>query len=584
MMKKLAPWFLGLVLILAVVARVWQLDRVPDGFTGDEAAFGYLAWAIGEEGMDEYGNRFPLYFESIGDYKYPAYVYLSVPVVKLLGLNVFSTRLLSALAGVGMVWVLFLIVKELFGDKWLAVVSAGMLAISPWHVSFSRGAYEANLGVFLAVVTVWLWLRWLRGGRLSWWEWVGMGLGFGGTMFSYSAIRLFLALFLVVMAVVWKAQNSKAGLKSVIVAGGLVLVTLGLSLSFGSQARAKGLLLLPAVTDRARLFDNIREDGMARGMPLLLTRAFHNKAINYGSQLFDKYISHFDPGFLFVEGDLRPYYKSPSYGLLYAVELPLVLLGLVYLVKKHPGWVWLTVGWVLLAAVPSTITVEERNAVRFLVATPMFALFSAAGILWLIGELKKLKVGVVISGAGIGLVLGWSAIGFGHDQVVHRAYHQPWFRDWGVREMVEKVVERADEYERVVMAGDPYIFFLYFNRVLPSEFLAEAEMAIKEEGQWKRVKAWKNISFGMPVNCPKVGKLDVLYVCKGVEVPINSRVLEVIYYKDGIPAFTFLEFIPLSEVERPKPKLPAMLNYMVEADQRNDGLIPEEESIMYQVL
>jgi 4-amino-4-deoxy-L-arabinose transferase-like glycosyltransferase len=577
MTKKLTFWILGLILVLAAGVRVWQLDKIPDGFDGDEAALGYLAWSIGEEGTDEYGNKVPLYFESIGDYKYPAYIYLTVPIVKLLGLKIASARLLSALAGVGIVGMLFLVIKEMFDSREWALVAAGIATISPWLITYSRGAYEANLGVFLAMVVIWGWIRWLNREHLNKWEWGLWGLSFLGAMFSYSAIRLFLGLWLLVLTVGWKAGNLRKGWRPLVAAAILVGVSGGLFLSFGGQARARGLLLTPAAVETTRLEDDIREDGLVGTMPVLLTRMFHNKVINYVSVVFGKYVGHFDPEFLFVEGDNRPLFKSPNYGLLYAVELPLIVLGWIWLLKKYPGRAWIPAGWILLGAGPSTLTVESRNAIRFLVAAPVLVMLSAAGVMWVVNWLKEVGVKPVISGIGVGLVMAYGALGFGHDQVVHRTYHDPWFRDGGMREMVEKVTKLKGNYKKVLIPGDPYIFFLFFNRVKPSEFLLEATLLPKEENQWDRVSSWGKINFGMPVDCPKVGKLGGLYVCKGVEVPINSRVVDGVYFRDGVPAFTLLEFVPLSSVERPLPKLPSRLNYMVEADSRNDGLIPADE-------
>jgi len=76
------------------------LGSTPSGLSVDEAAIGYNAYSILETGKDEYGQSFPVLIKSFGDYKAPVYTYLLVPVYKLWGMNVFTTRSISAAAGV----------------------------------------------------------------------------------------------------------------------------------------------------------------------------------------------------------------------------------------------------------------------------------------------------------------------------------------------------------------------------------------------------------------------------------------------------------------------------------------------------
>ena len=96
-----------------------------------------------------------------------------------------------------------------------------------------------------------------------------------------------------------------------------------------------------------------------------------------------------------------------------------------------------------------------------------------------------------------------------------------------------------------------------------------------EIGKWEYVNEFKKLVFKMPTNCPKIGRLQMLYVCKGVEIPQNSIVLDVIRFSDGVPAYTLIEFVPYSQ--RKNATLPEGLNYMVDTDLAYDeGLLPQE--------
>src|SRR5688572_9788793 len=127
---------------LALVLRVWRLDRVPPGFHVDEASFGYNAFALLHTGRDEYGARLPLIFRAFGEYKRPAYVYAAVPAVALLGPTPLAVRLPAALAGTLAVPLLYAVAALLLRRPGPALCAAGMLAVSPWHLQFSRGAWE----------------------------------------------------------------------------------------------------------------------------------------------------------------------------------------------------------------------------------------------------------------------------------------------------------------------------------------------------------------------------------------------------------------------------------------------------------
>src|SRR5277367_3686466 len=102
---------LTIILLVAAVLRFVALDKVPVSPYWDEVAIGYNAYSIVHTGRDEYGRWFPLLFQSYNDYKMPGQIYLSVIPIALFGLNVFSTRFISAFLGILSVFVFYLLVK-----------------------------------------------------------------------------------------------------------------------------------------------------------------------------------------------------------------------------------------------------------------------------------------------------------------------------------------------------------------------------------------------------------------------------------------------------------------------------------------
>src|SRR3990167_2020828 len=150
------------IIILATVLRFYQLGQNPPSLNWDETAHGYNAYSILKTGRDEYGYRLPLSFRSFDDYKPPIYTYLVVPSVAAFGLNDFAVRFPSAFLGVLAVLFTYLMVKELFQKTPIALLSAFFLAISPWHLQFSRVAFETNSATFWSVLGTWAFLKGIK--------------------------------------------------------------------------------------------------------------------------------------------------------------------------------------------------------------------------------------------------------------------------------------------------------------------------------------------------------------------------------------------------------------------------------------
>src|SRR6266404_9311757 len=96
MRKNLVYITLGIIVLLAVLLRLWQLGNVPPSPDWDEAALGYNAYSIMHTGRDEYGKFLPVVLRSFDDYKPALYAYLTIPAISVFGLDTFAVRLPSA--------------------------------------------------------------------------------------------------------------------------------------------------------------------------------------------------------------------------------------------------------------------------------------------------------------------------------------------------------------------------------------------------------------------------------------------------------------------------------------------------------
>lgn len=570
------------VFLIGFLVRTINIHIFPDGFRGDEAGFGYNAYAILKEGTDEYGKKFPLYFESIGDYKYPVYVYLLVPFIAVFGLNEFSTRLFSAVTGSLSVIILFLAVNKLTGKRLLATVVAGSLAFSPWHIIFSRSAMEVVVGLFFVLLTIYFYISYLNDKTIK--NTAIIIISFLLAVFSYSAYRLFLPLYLLFITPIINYPCSKISIKRSVLLIPLFLLVGLVSLSPESRARAGNLFGQGVEVLNVGQAELILEDGVAHPGSTFWTRMYHNKFLTAAINYLSHYLNHFNPEYLFINGDkTRQMYNIPNTGLLYLFEIPLILIGFIFLYTNHKKFFLITLGWIIIGVIPSSLVNEPPGSFRLLVASPAFMVLTGSGLYALARFIYNTRNrGAAILGGGMIVSVIFFNVGYVyHQYVIHSVRYRPWDRDVGMKEVVEEVNKIQSGYKYVAIPDDQYIYFLFYDKILPSEFIESAKMSEGGAGRWNRVSSFGKINFKMEYQCPKRGRVDTLYICKGPNVPQNSRILHVIRFKDNSPAYTFIDFFPLKQMSKNRPLLPPGISYMIDIDQTEGGIIPESENRLW---
>src|SRR3989338_1459032 len=148
------------ILFLAFILRFYKLGEVPLSLDWDENSNAYNAYSILKTGRDEYGDFLPIANRSFDDYKPPLYMYLNIPTVSVFGLTPFAARLPSAFFGFLTVPLFYFLSKKLLENqkfvdaKTTALIAMLLLAISPWHLQFSRVGFEANVALFFSVATI----------------------------------------------------------------------------------------------------------------------------------------------------------------------------------------------------------------------------------------------------------------------------------------------------------------------------------------------------------------------------------------------------------------------------------------------
>ena len=180
--RRHALAFMTLALLVAAVLRLPQLTQVPPGVHYDEAAYGLNAGDIGLR-----GDR-PVFIPSFTG-REPLYLYAAGGMAAALGNSLFALRLTSAFFGLLTIAATYWLGREMLADRRIALLAAALLAVSFWHLLFSRLGFRVISQPLLQALAVAALFRGLRGGRWPW-LWVA-GVLIGLTAYTYLAARLF---------------------------------------------------------------------------------------------------------------------------------------------------------------------------------------------------------------------------------------------------------------------------------------------------------------------------------------------------------------------------------------------------------
>ena len=330
-------WTLIVILLIAVFLRLYKLGSIPPHLTSDEASLGYNAYSILKTGKDEFGELLPIIFKSFGDYKPGLYVYMTIPFVTILGLTEFATRLPSAMTGVLAVWLIYKIVLEFItkenGGQQLNIkqllpkISAFILAISPWHIHFSRGAWEANLSLTLTLAGIYFFLKAIEKPKLL----IFSSLFFSSTLLTYQGAKLSTSIVIfILVATFWKEirkwlNSARRDLVASIILGLIISLPIIASIFQGKTGRLEvfSIFSYPRNTDQLATFLSQGKERVGDVSYYL----FHSERLNFARAIAGRWFNHFSGRFLFFEGDYQnPRHSAPNHGMLLISDIILFLI------------------------------------------------------------------------------------------------------------------------------------------------------------------------------------------------------------------------------------------------------------------
>ncbi|OGK16160.1 hypothetical protein A2690_01840 [Candidatus Roizmanbacteria bacterium RIFCSPHIGHO2_01_FULL_39_12b] len=472
---------LFVIFLIALFLRVYNLDKLPINLHEDEILSGYVGHFILRNGIDVYGNKWPLlYFNKFGDYYIILPFYLSGLGVVLFGPNGLGVRFFGAFLGALAVFPVYFLSKLTFKNAVAGLCSAFVIAIMPWHIVLSRTTVEGLMGstVFAFGLVLLLFFKTKNN-----YKYLFLSLIiFLFSYFFYHPFRIYTpAVFLIYLLIYFKKNNkTKIALPTL-----MCLLFTGLTLFIGLTAWGKGRFIQTSIFSPLSGVSIRIQEAIFNEKSVVIARIFSNKILGYSREFIYQYSRYFSPDVLFVRGGNSPHFFVPEQGLLYVIFLPLLLLGLYHILKKDKGKLdkknlMMVFFLLFLAPIPAGLTIiDSPNIHRSVFMTIPLSILIGYGLfqLALIPKYKKIILLAVMS------ILIGELVFFWHQYSVQSDRATSLVRNDGQKEIVKYVEKHRKAYNKVYLPIDRTfpLYYLFYTNNFNKEFAKRIKFNIQLE-------------------------------------------------------------------------------------------------------
>ena len=531
-----------IIICIAIFLRLYKLDSIPPGLSQDETSIGYNAYSLIKTGKDEHGVFFPQNFKAFGEYKLPGYIYLSTISIAILGTTPLAVRLPSALFGTLTVLLIYFLVKELFSGtknyelktKNLPMTAMLLLAINPWHLHLSRGAFEVTVALFFITAGFLLWL--IAQKRTS-----ALCIGLSITAFAFAGYTYNIARLLGPLSILFLACTSYPTFKQFRLGSWIVIVLFGICsfapmllgmIGQGGLSSTSGTMIWSSAYVQAPLLEWRSYFSL---WPILLTKIVFNKPLLTLGQFLHNFINFFSPSFFFTTGSLHGNHGIGTVGQWYAFELLTILMGLIYALKRKGPSIFLLFFWIVTTAIIVSLTRESPHGTRaFFIVIPG-TILSAIGfqyIFHIISSRRSVLLRYVCFTFAF-FLCSWQVFNYFASYYVRFPimYAKPWRT--ADKELALYLKEHEREYDRIFIdnqSGFIYTSLAYYFPLNPVQF-QQNTIWNKEDSEGfsfpQKIQKYefRIINWSEDMQSPKT-----LIVTTGDKMPNNVALLKTFYY------------------------------------------------------
>jgi len=474
-MTKKSWIILFVIFCLGLVLRTYQLAKIPGILNRDETALAYNAWSLQQTGLDEWGQKWPLFFQSFGDYKLPGYIWSLVFLFSFLPVNDLVVKIPSLVAGQLLILVVFAWAKKLKISTFSSLLVALMVAINPIFWFYSRIAFEANLSLFLFTSGLYF-LFFGQDKKQYLYQLLALVLILLAVL-TYNTPLLLLP-FITLLLVILKGVK-----KSLIVSFSLLILFLLIMkemLPLTSQKQA-----ITIFSDETVWRQSIDYRQQFTG---IWQKILGNNYFYYLTLMGKNLINSFSFKYLVTSGGSHPWHSLPHWGHLFPVTYLLGFLGILkqltltfdQLTNKK-DWRKVTEKLLLLflllvSLIPAVITVDAPHATRSLLFFVIWVLLAGVGFDYLLKVIQKRlpKLQSLFKILMVGLLF-YSLFFYAQGYFWAYAHQYP---DSLNTALIEKLQQAESKYPDQTIAivdsgGYDYILLAWYLKIPPSQFLSD---------------------------------------------------------------------------------------------------------------
>ena len=472
--------FAYVLMVIGCLLRTIAIDTYPKGLNVDEASSSYEAFSILNSGVDRNGFSFPVFLYAWGSGQNALYSYLMIPFVKLLGLNIISTRLPMAIIGCISLFVWYQLLKDVKNKKF-AIIGLAFLVICPWHIMKSRWGLESNLFpdlVLYAVDFMALYLK--KSEKKNIYFFISMCL-LGLTAYSYGTSYLFLPFFIIPLLgyLLYKKEITlKKAIAGLLVVGivSFPIILYVIINTFDLQQINLGIFTIP------KLPVNRYEEQTNLFSGNLIINLLHNFC--HSIKL------------LFIQNDGLIWNGLPGYGIYYLVSIPFLVVGLIDSIQQKNKKTKIIHLW-FYAAFLLLFFFEDVNINRINIIIFPLLYFIING-LYIFISFKYKKKNTFIIPIMLIIIYLLSFLGFGAKYINLNNNGYTFVED--IEEAIKYV--NSLDVENIYFEyafKEPYIYVLYYNEINPNEFINSVEYFDETNlGRFDNVKEFGRYHFYIP--------------------------------------------------------------------------------------
>ena len=511
-----------LILITAVFFRLYRLDKFPVSLNWDEISHSYNAYSIMQTDKDQWGTNYPIFnFRAYGDYPTTLNMYLTMPFIKIFGLNEWSARLPNALCGILIVIATYLIVQALFKKNSLSLLAMFLASISPWTLFTSRAVYQSTIAQAFLLIGIYFLINYLFNKKNT--LFVSL-LFLNLSMYAYHSTRIFVPIFIFVIFITFYKTIKKNILPFIL---GMALM-LPIFINFlNPESRARSAWVSVLNPTAINIINTQRNS--YQGSPLL-SKIIYNKATYAIPVLVKNTLNLFNPLPLFLQGSKQYQFNIANHGLLYLICLPFFYIGLFIIIKKsfkNQKYLFLLI-WYLIGLIPSIITIGDFPTLRLFLIIPLPFIATALSL-----HKKILPYFFII------IIFSFISYINIYTKSYTTNYSQSW--QYGYKEMSEYVKDNYSKYDQILITkkyGEPHEFLLYYLKYNPIIYQQTAKTDYHASWYW--VNSFDKFVFINDWEIKDKTKIldnKTLLITSPNNFNTNAKILKTINFLDNTPAF-----------------------------------------------